>query len=170
MINTLSIFGKINRLYLVVTAFISTILSYHTSLKTALEAFAVITLLDTLTRINTEAKKQGLKFNPFKKYFYQQIQSKGLRMMCDKIFAEYGVYIIVAFVIDYWVLNQMVLLKFNDRGLTLPIISLYIFSGIEIWSIGENIEEAGGINIIKRILHFLPEKIQKIFNSDKTTL
>jgi hypothetical protein len=166
MINPLTTIGKIHKLYLIFSTFISAALSYHTSLKTALLAFAIITLLDTLTRINAAAKKEGLKFNPFKGYFYRQIKSKGLRDMCDKIFARYGVYLMIAFVVDCWILDRMVLMNFNDKGLTLPIISLYVFCAIEIWSIGENIEDAGGINIIKRILHLLPEKIQKLFYPD----
>ncbi|PQL95208.1 hypothetical protein [Apibacter adventoris] len=169
MISILTTTAKINKLYLMTTGFISMILSYLTSLKMALLAFAIITILDTITRINAEAKKQKLKFNPLKKYFYRQIKSKGLRLMCDKIFTEYGIYMIIAFVIDYFILDQMVLFNFNNRGLTLTIIALYIFSGIEIWSLGENIEDAGGINIIKKVLCLLPEKYQKIFNSEEVT-
>ena len=146
-----------------IITFISTVLTYHTSLRTALYAFLIITVLDTITRIHADATKEGLKFNPFKRYFYGQIKSEGLRNMMSKIFLQYGVYLIIAFTIDYYILDKAVLLNYNDKGLTLPIISLYIFSGIEIWSIGENIEESGGVNLIKRLLHFLPEKIQKIF-------
>ena len=159
----LNIIAKINKLYLMIITFISTVLTYHTSLRTALYAFLIITILDTITRIHADATKEGLKFNPFKRYFYGQIKSEGLRNMMSKIFLQYGVYLIIAFTIDYYILDKAVLLNYNDKGLTLPIISLYIFSGIEIWSIGENIEESGGVNLIKRLLHFLPEKIQKIF-------
>ena len=159
----LNIIAKINKLYLMIITFISTVLTYHTSFKTALYAFLIVTVLDTITRIHADATKEGLKFNPFKRYFYGQIKSEGLRNMMSKIFLQYGVYLIIAFTIDYYILDKAVLLNYNDKGLTLPIISLYIFSGIEIWSIGENIEESGGVNLIKRLLHFLPEKIQKIF-------
>lgn len=154
---------SIDKLYLIITSFISTLLAYHTSLPTAIYAFLIVTVLDTVTRIHADAEKQGLKFNPFKAYFYSQIKSEGLRGMMNKIFAQYGIYLIIAFTIDYYILDKSVLLNYNDKGLTLPIISLYIFSGIEIWSIGENIEDFGGINLIKKIIHLLPERIQKIF-------
>jgi hypothetical protein len=163
---TLTVIASINKYYLIIITFISTLLSCHTNLKTALAAFTIITLLDTLTRINAQAKKQGLKFNPFRLYFYRQIQSKGLRDMCEKIFTRYGVWLIISFVIDYYILDRMILVDFNDKGLTLPVIALYLFCGIEVWSIGENIEDAGGVNIIKKILHLLPEKIQKIFKEN----
>lgn len=163
----LTVIASMNKYYLLVITFISTILSYHSNnLKTALIAFLIITLLDTLTRINAQAQKEGLRFNPFKVYFYKQIRSKGLRDMCEKVFTRYGVWLIIAFVIDFYILDQMILLDFNDKGLTLPIISLYLFCGIEIWSIGENIEEAGGTNLLKKILHLLPQKIQKIFKDE----
>jgi hypothetical protein len=163
---TITALGAINKLYLIVTTIISTILSYYTGIHTALLAFAVITLLDTLTRINADSQKAGLEFNPFKLYFWRQIKSKGLRDMLRKIFTEYGVYLIIAFVLDRWILDGMILFNFNDKGLTLPVISLYLFCGIEIWSIGENIEEAGGTNLIKKVLHLLPEKVRNIFDKE----
>ena len=44
---------------------------------------------------------------------------------------------------------------------------LYIFSAIEIWSVGENIEKRGGVNLPKRVFHLLPEKIQKILKQEE---
>ncbi len=58
----------------------------------------------------------------------------------------------------------MVLFDFFNRQLTLPVLAVYLFSFIEIWSIGENMERAGGINIFKRLMHLIPEKYRKIIN------
>lgn len=150
-------------IYLTISLFISTALAHYTDIKTALFAFLIITLIDTTTRINADALKKGLKFNPFKKYFWLEIKSTGLRDMCKKIFSEYFMYLIIAFVVDVLIFKQEFLIEFMGRKLTLPVISLYIFSAVEIWSIAENIEDAGGVNLLKRVMHFLPEKWQLLF-------
>lgn len=152
-------------IYLAICLSLSTVLAHYTDLKTAFWAFLIITFLDTLTRINANAVEKGLKFNPFKKYFWLEIQSTGLREMCKKIFSEYFVYLIIAFVVDVLIFKQEFLIDFMGRKLTLPVIALYLFSAVELWSIGENIEDSGGVNIFKKIFHFLPEKWQLIFKS-----
>lgn len=156
----LFLFSK--EIYIGICLFISSFLAHYTDIKTAFWAFIIITILDTVTRINAEAVNKGLKFNPFKGYFWAEIKSGGLREMCKKIFSEYMIYLIVAFVVDILIFKQSVLIDFLDRKLTLPVIALYLFSAVELWSIGENIEDSGGKNLFKRILHFLPTKFQKI--------
>lgn len=154
------------KLWLTITGFLSGVLAYYTDLNLALWLFGISTVLDTLTSINAQAYAAGLKFNPFKKYFWAQISSTGLRKWMKKVFWEYGIYLIIAFAIDKYVLKNMILFDMLNRKLTLPVIAIYLFSFIEIWSIGENIERAGGINIFKRVLHFIPEKYQKIFKPE----
>jgi hypothetical protein len=155
-------------MYLAVCIFISSFLAHYTDIKTAFWAFIIITILDTTTRINAEAVKKGLVFNPFKGYFWAEIKSGGLRDMCKKIFSEYFVYLIISFVIDILIFKQNFLIDFMDRKLTLPVIALYVFSAVELWSIGENIEDSGGTNIFKRVIHLLPEKVQKIVQPNNT--
>jgi hypothetical protein len=149
--------------YLAISLTLSSFLAFYTDIKTALLAFAIFTILDTITRIDADAKNKGLKFNPFKAYFWAEIKSDEIRNMLRKVFMEYGVYLLIAFVIDALIFKHSVLFEIYDRKMTLPVIALYVFSGIELWSIGENIADAGGVNIFKRIIHFLPEKYQKIF-------
>jgi hypothetical protein len=153
----------IHEVYLTICLAISSFLAFYTDIKSAFFAFVILTILDTVTRINANAKNKGLKFNPFKRYFWAEIQSGELRIMLQKVVMEYGIYLIIAFVIDVLIFKNSVLFEIYNRKMTLPVISLYVFSGIELWSIGENIADAGGVNIFKRIIHFLPEKYQKIF-------
>lgn len=154
------------KLYLSAASLMSGALAYYTDLNLALWLFFIATTLDTLTAINAQAVAKGYSFNPFKKYFWAQITSTGLRNWMKKVFWEYGIYLIIAFAINKYVLKNMILFDMFDRRLTLPVLALYLFSFIEIWSIGENLERAGGVNIFKKVLHFLPEKYQKIFKPE----
>lgn len=156
----------IEKFYLWLVSFMSGVLAYYTDLHLAFYIFLGATTLDTITSIHAASIKKGLKFNPFKAYFWKEITSGGLRDWSKKVFLEYGIYLIIAFMINEWVLKRMVLFEVFDRKLTLPVIALYLFSFIEIWSIGENIEKAGGTNLFKKVLHFLPDKYQKIFKDE----
>ena len=73
----------------------------------------------------------------------------------------------IAFIVDVHILKKMVIIELWGDKLTLPMIALYIFSAIEIWSVGENIEKRGGVNLPKRVFHLLPEKIQKILKQEE---
>lgn len=151
-------------IYLFFAGLTSYFLSNYNRIDYAFYCFLIITSLDTVTRINAGAIAKKLKFNPFKAYFWKEIKSSGLRDMYKKVFMEYGVYLIISFVVDQLVFNGTITFNIYGSNLKLPVIALYLFSFVEVWSIGENIEEAGGINLIKKTLHFLPEKIQKIIS------
>lgn len=159
---------QLYKIWTTVCTFFSSLLAFYTDLDLALSFFLLCTTLDTLTAIHAQAIIKGLKFNPLKKYFWGQIKSSSLRNWMKKVFWEYGLYLVIAFAIDKYVFKNFILLDILQRELTLPVLAVYLFSFIELWSIGENIEGAGGINIFKKILHFIPEKYQKIFNSDKS--
>lgn len=152
------------KIYYGISTIISSILAYHSSLKESLIFFIIVIILDSITRIHADSKNKGLKFNPFKLYFWKQIKSKGLRRTLEKVFLEYGIYLIIAFTLDKYILDKMVIFHFNEEGLTLPILTIWLFCFIEIWSIAENIEEAGGKNVLKIVYDFLPEKIKKILD------
>ena len=160
-------YDGIKNTYLMLAYIASLILTYLTDLHTAILAFLLITIIDTITSIDASAKQKGLKFNPFKKYFWKEIKSEGLRQMCDKIFRQYFMYLMIAFIVDVLILKKMVIVELWGDKLTLPMIALYIFSAIEIWSVGENIEKRGGVNLPKRVFHLLPEKIQKILKQEE---
>ena len=156
------------KIYIFISSTISGILSYHVELEYSLTIFSVVVILDSITRIHANAKKKGLKFNPFALYFWKEIKSKGLREMCEKVFLEYGVYLLIAFAVDKYILEQMVIFEFNSKHLTLPILAIWIFSFIEIWSVAENVEDAGGKNIFKLINELLPEKLQSLIEKLKS--
>lgn len=168
LITYLESFTGLQKFYITISSTLSGFLTYHANLKESLFVLAIVLVLDTITRIHANAKKKGLSFNPFKMYFWKEIESKGFRKMCEKIFLEYGIYIIIAFTLNKYVFNNEVLINFNDKGLTLPVLSIWVFSFIEIWSIAENIEDAGGKNIFKVVKELLPQKIQTLIdNLDK---
>ena len=127
----------------------------------------IITTLDTITAIHASAYKKGLKFNPLKKYFWRQIKSEMLRVWISKVFKEYCVYLIIAFALEIFIIQEKVHLDIIQWKLDLPTAALWLFSAIELWSIGENVEKAGGTNWIKRIAKaiesIIPEKIKALF-------
>lgn len=142
--------------------------------------FAVATSLDTLTSIHAGAIKKGLKFNPFKKYFWLEIKSGLIRVWLRKVFMEYAIYLILAFCLDILIIQQQ-LPNFNisinqndifDFSLNLPVFVIWVLIAVEIWSIGENIEKTGKVNLIKRFAKFLeqyiPEKFKSFFKTEKT--
>lgn len=153
------------KIWIFISTLVSGLLACYTDLIPALVIFIISTCLDTATSIHAQAMLKGLVFNPFKKYFWNEISSTGLRNWMKKVFWEYGVYLIISFVIDQCVLKNITLFSTFDRELTLPVLAIYLFAFIETWSIGENIERAGGINIFKKILHLIPDKYQKLFKS-----
>ena len=152
-------------IYIVVATILSSFITAYYKVDLAFFCFILITSLDTVTRVHADAMKKKLRFNPFKAYFWRELKSTGFREMLNKVFYEYGVYLIIAFILDTLVFEKL-LIDIYGVKLTLPVISLYVFSFIELWSIGENIDEAGGINLFKRLLHFLPEKLQKIVSPE----
>lgn len=156
----------LEKIWITIVTLLSGILSYYSDLNSALWLFFICTSLDTFTAINAHALSKGLLFNPFKKYFWLQITSSGLRNWMRKVFWEYGIYLIIAFAIDKYVLKNIIVFDFFNRKMTLPVVTIYLFSFIELWSIGENIERSGGTNIFKKLLHLIPEKYQKIIKSE----
>lgn len=153
--------------YLKFSLLLSGIFSLYIGLEASFKVLLILVFLDSLTRIHATAKQQNISFNPFKKAFWLVVKSKGLRLALNKLIMQYGIYFILAFVIDKYILEQMTVLQFQEKNYTLPIVVLWVCSGIEVWSIGENIEDAGGVNLPKRLLHFLDEKYQKIFKKSK---
>lgn len=148
----------------------SGLLACYTDIDLALYLFLAATVLDTFSAINAQAVAKGLTFNPFKMYFWMEIKSKGLRSWAKKLFGEYTIYIILAFMLDKWVLKSMIVIDVHHWQLTLPVAVIYFLAFIEIWSIGENIEKTGRPNYIKKLVNWMmPEKFKKFIpgNEDK---
>lgn len=138
------------KLYVFVTGAIALFISGYSDFISTLYGFLIITTLDTLTSIHAGAKEKGLKFNPLKWYFWREIKSGLLREWAKKVFVEYFVYVIIAFVLEVFVIQARLNIQVVNWTLDLPTSCLWIFMAIELWSIGENIEDAGGVNWIKR--------------------
>lgn len=169
LLPNLSGMGTLKKVYLLIISTLSTFLACHTDLKPALYFFMLATIVDTISAIDVQARAKGLKFNPLKGYFWKQIKSSGLRDWCKKVLWDYGRYLLMAFAISNWVLKNTIVFDAFDRKLTLPVVALYIFGGIELWSIGENIEKTGGLNLFKRVIQFLPPNVQQIFQPNQNT-
>ena len=151
--------------WITLTTIVSGILTCYSDLNLALYLFIISTSLDTLTSIHANAINKNLNFNVLKKYFWNEIKSSELRKWMKKVFWEYGVYLIIAFSIDKYVLKNITLLHIENRELKLPVLTIYLFSFIELWSVGENIKRSGGVNVFEKIIHFIPEKYQRIFKN-----
>lgn len=154
-------------LYLKSSLLIAGILSLYIGLEASIKVLLITVFFDSLTRIHVDARKKGLKFNLGSKAFWLMIESKGVRRALNKLLMQYGIYFIIAYVIDRYILEQLTIIQFQEKNYTLPVIVLWICSAIEIWSIGENIEDGGGVNIPKKVIHFFDEKYQKIFKKNQ---
>lgn len=154
--------------FIISSLFGSIIVSGYTNFYVAGIGFLIFTTLDTITAINAGAKDKGLKFNPFKKYFWTEIKSELIRIWLKKVFKEYLVYVIMAFTIEIFMLRQQMRIEVIHYQLNLPVFCLWLFSAVEAWSIGENIEASGGTNYVKKMLHFfkdfIPEKFKAFFH------
>ena len=138
------------KIYIFITTAISIFIAGYSDFIHTLYGFLIISSLDTLSAIHAGAIAKGLKFNPLKAYFWKEIKSALIREWMKKMFSEYAFYLILAFVIETFIIQQKLQLQLINWKLDLPTSCLWVFSAIELWSIGENIERAGGINLIKK--------------------
>lgn len=143
---------------------ITIMFSGYTTFPQTLLAFALITSLDTITSINLGAYKKKLKFNPLKAYFWKEIKSGLIRVWMKKVFKEYFIYLIIAFILDILILEKQLYFDFMYFRLNLPIIVLWWAIGIELWSIGENIEGTGKKNWIKIAFKWLENQVRNKLN------
>lgn len=157
-----------SKIYLIMTGIISWIASTYVNLHYALCLFFIATIWDTKTRIEVDAKKLGIRFNPLKRVFWLQIKADGLKQWYSKVFKEYFVYIIIAFILDVLLLKSSFHFHLYMLKLDIPTCVILIFALTEFWSIFETLEEAGQKNWIKSALKtfsgFLPEKWSEALN------
>ena len=160
-------FLKCSKIYIFLAGFFSWFFSTY-PIEDILLLFAIATTLDTATKIHAIAKSKGLKFNPLKKYFWKQIESQGLKLMGRKIFMDYSLPVLVAFFVDTLIFKNAFHFDLLTLKLSIPSASILFFTCVEIWSIFENLEDAGGTNWLKKATYwfsgFLPEKWQQVFN------
>jgi phage-related holin len=163
-------FLKCSKAYLFLTAGAAWFFSTY-DVKGILVLFIIATILDTITRIHADAINSKVRFNPFQLQFWMRIKSKGLKKMARKIFVEYGIAVIIAFSVDTLLFKNALHFQLLNLKLNIPIAAIIFFTGIEIWSIFENLEDAGMTNWLKQFLNlfsgFFPSKWKDFY--DKLT-
>jgi len=147
-ISTTVSFIKSTKAYLLFVTFFSWLFSTY-DLRGILLTFCLATVLNTLTKINANAQMKGIKFNPLRYTFWREIKAEGLKKMGRKIFLEYSVYIILAFAIDTWVFKNALHFDVMNLKLNIPTFCILFFTGIEIRSVFENMENSGKTNYLK---------------------
>ena len=147
---------------LFLTPFISILLG----MKALLFGLAILITIDLVTGIIKSFKKKKIKFSLFKKETYLTIKSGLLRLTLKKSY-EYGLLLIVVAIIESFILGVTPIMLVG-KAFTLTELAVIIPSGIEVWSIFENIESQVGRNIFKSFITFLPEPLQKIFKIGDT--
>lgn len=164
-------FLKCSKAYLFLTAAVAWFFSTY-DIKHILVLFVIATILDTITRIHAEAVKAKLSFNPFTLAFWLVIRSKGLKKMGRKIFVEYGIAVLIMFFIDTLLFKNTLHFELLSLKLNIPIAAIIFFTGIEFWSVFENLEDAGYVNWLKRFVDlfagFLPSKWKDMYDKLKS--
>jgi hypothetical protein len=167
IISSVVAFIKCSKIYLILAAFVSWFFSTY-PIEKILLFFFIMTCLDTITKIHAIAKKKKIKFNPFKKIFWLQIESQGLKLMGRKIFLDYSIPIMMVFFVDTLIFKNAIHFNVLSLNLSPPAAAILFFGCVEFWSIFENIEEAGGVNWLKKASNwfsgFLPEKWQNVLD------
>lgn len=140
------------------------IASTYIHLFPAIGFFLICTTLDTASRIDVNARLKKIRFRPWKKEFWFEIDPDMLRVWFDKVFKQYIVYVLIAYLFDVIILKSE--LKFNVYILKLdiPTALVLFFSFLEIFSAFRHQEELGRKNYIKIIINifssFIPENIK----------
>lgn len=159
---------KSSKAFLYVAATASWLVSTYVEIIPAFLFFAICTTLDTISRIDANARMKKIKFNPFKKYFWMEIKSDAIRGWFRKVFKEYLFYTLIIFLVDKFIFKHQ--LHFDLFALKLDPVTaaLFLFGLNELWSVFENREEAGYINILKAginiFISLVPEKWQEPLN------
>lgn len=143
------------------------IITLLVSMKLVLLGLAILIIIDLLTGIRKSLHKNNIGFNPFRKVFWGSIKSYLLRKTWRKTY-EYGIGIIVIAVLESLIIGGTPI-TFLTKTFSLTELSIVIPALIEVWSIGENLEEVSGSNILKRLRPFMPKMLRAILG-DKTVV
>jgi hypothetical protein len=132
------------------------------NLNTLLLGLVILITIDLVTGIIKSFKEQKIPFNLLKLKTYKVIKSNLLRQTLKK-FYEYSMLIIVVAIIESFVLG-ITPITLVGKIFTLTELAIIVCSGIETWSIFENLETVTNRNILKRFVLFLPKPLQNIFS------
>jgi len=141
-------FGK--KILLVLAPIITAIVS----MKAALIGLAILIFIDLITGIRRTHHEWEVKLNFFSKKYWLSIRSYLLRQTWRKTY-EYGIGIIVIAIFENLVFNQVHINLFG-KEFNITELAIVFPAIIEIWSIFENLQATGGVNILKRLKMFLP--------------
>ena len=144
----------------------SPIITLLISMKLILLGLWLLITIDLLTGIRKNLHVQGIKFNPLKYYFWMAIKSYLLRKTWRKTY-EYGIGIIVVAILETLILGGTPV-SILSKTFSLTELSVVLPAMIEAWSIFENLEGAGGVNLLKRVSVLLPPDIRTILGVNKT--
>jgi hypothetical protein len=158
-------FGKLTleKKALIIT--LTPILTVLLNIKPMLLGLAMLILLDLLTGIRKSLHNKNLKFNPFKKYFWQTMHSKGMRDTWRKTY-EYGIGIITFIIFETMIL-KISPISLGNSMFTLSELAVVAATLIEIYSVFENMEAVSGNNLLKRLIFLLPPSIKRLLEGKK---
>lgn len=156
---------KSSKVFVYFAGIVSWILSTYVEIVPAFLFFFACTTLDTISRIDANARNKNLKFRPWKKYFWFEIKSDSLRQWFKKVFKEYLFYLVIIFLVDKFIFKHQMNFDFLLLKLDPVTAALFLFGANELWSVFENREEAGYKNILKAAINvgmsLFPEKWQE---------
>lgn len=165
-------FLGVSKVYLFIIGGMAWIFSTY-DLRGILILFTILTVLDTITRMGADAIADGEPFRIYSFRFWKRMKSAGLKMMGRKIFVEYGIAVLVAFMVDVHLFKSALNFNVSVLKLNIPMCAILFFTGIELWSVFENLEEAGYKNWLKRgtkaVSGFIPDKWTKIIDAIKSS-
>lgn len=118
-----------------------------------------------ITGIRKSLFQKEVAMNPFKKIFWDSINSSGLRSTWRKTY-EYVIGILVFVILDGMVLGTT---SFEILGGThsLSEMAVTIACFVEVYSVYENMEAVSGNNLFKKMINFLPAKFKSMFSTKK---
>jgi len=141
------------------------ILSMFISIKQALFGLVILMIFDLITGIKKSLHEKDIPFRFWKIDFWKSIKSNLLRRTWKKG-TEYGVGIIVLVVFESMIIGET-LIPIMSKEINISTLGIIVVSSIELWSIFENIESVKGVNILKKVLLFLPNSIKNFFLTKK---
>lgn len=140
------------------------LLSVLVTMRAMLLGLFILIFLDLLTGIRKTLHVTGISCNIFKSRFWKSIKSYLLRKTWRKTY-EYCIGIISIIVIESLIIGSTPI-ELLGKSFTIAELGVIFPAGVEIWSIYENLEGVSGNNIIKKMVGFLPEPLQKILRKN----
>jgi hypothetical protein len=146
------------------TVLINSAIAIIAPIKIMIYGLLFLIFVDLITGIRKNHHIKGFSLNPFKVEFWKAIKSNSLRQTWRKTY-EYFIGILIAIVFENMIFGT-ISIEMQEKTFTLVKMAIIVSAAIEMWSIFENMEAVTGRNILKRIMSFLPEKIQNLFKNE----